>query len=180
MVYAMTNALMPPKCARKDVPYRFIDILTTNLTTAPMPLHSTPRATSAVTLVWNKAALANYTLSDNNSKSTSNSNSSSSDSASNSNGTLNNKNENSKDNNDVAIGAGVGVPLGVLPLTALGWALYERKKRHSLQALVAGIHSQAAVTKLNTQGNTPIYTPLRELPDTQKPPQELPTSESRV
>ena len=33
---------------------------------------------------------------------------------------------------DVAIGAGVGVPLGVLFLTAFGWALYERKKRYSL------------------------------------------------
>ena len=33
---------------------------------------------------------------------------------------------------DVAIGAGVGVPLGVLFLTALGWALYERKRRYSL------------------------------------------------
>ncbi|EYE93381.1 uncharacterized protein EURHEDRAFT_434047, partial [Aspergillus ruber CBS 135680] len=32
-------------------------------------------------------------------------------------------------NREVAIGAGVGVPLGVLFLTALGWALYERKKR---------------------------------------------------
>jgi hypothetical protein len=74
----------------------------------------------------------------------------------------------------------VGVPLGVLLLTALGWALYERKKRHSLQALVAGTQSQAAVAQLSTQGNTPVYTPLGELPDTRKAPQELATSESRV
>jgi hypothetical protein len=130
-------------------------------------------------LVWDKAALTNYTLIDNSSKSTSNSSSSSSNPASNTNGTLNNKNTNGNDH-DVAIGAGVGVPLGVLLLTALGWALYERKKRHSLQALVAGLQSQAAVTQLSTQGNTPAYTRLRELPDTQKPPQELPTSERRV
>jgi hypothetical protein len=79
----------------------------------------------------------------------------------------------------VAIGAGVGVPLGVLLLTALGCALYERKERHSLQALVAGTQSQAAVAQLSTQGNTPVYT-FGELPDTRKPPQELATSESRV
>jgi hypothetical protein len=34
--------------------------------------------------------------------------------------------------NDVAIGAGVGVPLGVLLLTALIWALFERRKRLSV------------------------------------------------
>lgn len=124
-------------------------------------------------LVWGKAALTNYTLSDNSSTSSSNS-------ASNSNGTLNKNNKNGNDNNDVAIGAGVGVPLGVLLLTALGWALYERKKRHSLHALVAGLQSQTAVAQLSTQGNTPVYTPLRELPDTQKPPPELATSECRV
>lgn len=39
---------------------------------------------------------------------------------------------NNKNNKDVAIGAGVGVPLGVLFLTALGWALYERKRRYAL------------------------------------------------
>ncbi|KAL4905021.1 hypothetical protein BDW74DRAFT_153981 [Aspergillus multicolor] len=32
-------------------------------------------------------------------------------------------------NNDVAIGAGVGVPLGVLALSAVAWALLERRKR---------------------------------------------------
>ncbi|RDW70887.1 uncharacterized protein DSM5745_08398 [Aspergillus mulundensis] len=32
-------------------------------------------------------------------------------------------------NNDVAIGAGVGVPLGVLALSAVCWALLERRKR---------------------------------------------------
>jgi hypothetical protein len=156
-----------------DKPYYCANAVTLNSSGDLSCYAGSPFTLNSGELVWDKAALANYTLSDNNSKSTSNS-------ASNSNGTLNNKNENAKDNNDVAIGAGVGVPLGVLLLTALGWALYERKKRHSLQALVAGIHSQAAVAQLNTQGNTPVYTPLRELPDTQKRPQELATSESRV
>jgi hypothetical protein len=32
-------------------------------------------------------------------------------------------------NNDVAIGAGVGVPLGVLALSAVAWALLERRRR---------------------------------------------------
>ncbi|KAJ6072844.1 hypothetical protein N7467_010929 [Penicillium canescens] len=150
-----------------DKPYYCANAVTLNSSGDLGCYAGSPFTLNSGELVWDKAALANYTLSDNNSESTSN-------------GTLNNKNENAKDNNDVAIGAGVGVPLGVLLLTALGWALYERKKRHSLQALVAGIHSQAAVAQLNTQGNTPVYTPLRELPDTQKPPQELATSESRV
>ncbi|KAJ5933898.1 hypothetical protein N7454_006227 [Penicillium verhagenii] len=35
-------------------------------------------------------------------------------------------------NNDVAIGAGVGVPLGVIALVALGWALYERHLRKQM------------------------------------------------
>ena len=30
-------------------------------------------------------------------------------------------------NHDVAIGVGVGVPLGVLALTAVAWALWERR-----------------------------------------------------
>ncbi|KAH8425080.1 uncharacterized protein LDX57_002828 [Aspergillus melleus] len=35
-------------------------------------------------------------------------------------------------NHDVAIGVGVGVPLGVLALTAVAWALWERRARQSL------------------------------------------------
>ena len=38
----------------------------------------------------------------------------------------------SNNKRDVAIGAGVGVPLGVLLLTALGWALFERKRRYAM------------------------------------------------
>lgn len=33
---------------------------------------------------------------------------------------------------DTAIGAGVGVPLGVIACAAIGWALFERKKRYHL------------------------------------------------
>ncbi|KAL3470224.1 hypothetical protein BJX99DRAFT_267632 [Aspergillus californicus] len=39
--------------------------------------------------------------------------------------------------NNAAIGAGVGVPLGVVALAAIGWALYERRKRTN--------HSQTAI-----------------------------------
>lgn len=35
-------------------------------------------------------------------------------------------------NNDVAIGAGVGVPLGVIALLSIAWALYERSQRKKL------------------------------------------------
>ncbi|EYE90423.1 uncharacterized protein EURHEDRAFT_510775 [Aspergillus ruber CBS 135680] len=38
----------------------------------------------------------------------------------------------SNNKRDVAIGAGVGVPLGVLLLTALAWALFERKRRYAM------------------------------------------------
>ncbi|KAJ5969610.1 hypothetical protein N7501_005858 [Penicillium viridicatum] len=36
------------------------------------------------------------------------------------------------DSKDVAIGAGVGVPLGVIALISIGWALWERRKRKRL------------------------------------------------
>ncbi|KAL4905591.1 hypothetical protein BDW74DRAFT_18097 [Aspergillus multicolor] len=34
-----------------------------------------------------------------------------------------------EENHDAAIGAGVGVPLGVIAITAIAWALFERRKR---------------------------------------------------
>ncbi|KAJ5626485.1 hypothetical protein N7528_003912 [Penicillium herquei] len=34
---------------------------------------------------------------------------------------------------EIAIGAGVGVPLGVIALLSIGWALYERRKRLNTQ-----------------------------------------------
>lgn len=55
------------------------------------------------------------------------------------------KDSGNNNNRNVAIGAGVGVPLGVLFLTALGWALFERKKRHAL------LHSAAAATPFPIQ-----------------------------
>ncbi|KAJ5612224.1 hypothetical protein N7510_005418 [Penicillium lagena] len=56
--------------------------------------------------------------------------------AANSSATVLNPNSNTCDsNNDVAIGAGVGVPLGLLAIVFLIWALWERRKR--MQALVA-------------------------------------------
>ncbi|KAL2839823.1 hypothetical protein BJY01DRAFT_250305 [Aspergillus pseudoustus] len=41
--------------------------------------------------------------------------------------------EQSSSTNVAAVGAGVGVPLGVLSLLAVAWALFERRKRMSLQ-----------------------------------------------
>lgn len=35
------------------------------------------------------------------------------------------------DNHDVAIGVGVGVPLGVIAIASIAWALYERRQRRS-------------------------------------------------
>jgi hypothetical protein len=34
---------------------------------------------------------------------------------------------------DIAIGAGVGVPLGVIALMTLGWALFERRARRAMR-----------------------------------------------
>ncbi|CAG8032664.1 unnamed protein product [Penicillium olsonii] len=34
-----------------------------------------------------------------------------------------------KESNDLAIGAGVGVPLGIIAIFSIGWALWERRKR---------------------------------------------------
>ena len=114
-------------------------------------------------MITDKAALANYTSSDTGSNSTSNSNTTLSSDA--------------KKDNDVAIGAGVGVPLGVLLLTALIWALFERRKRLSVQAMVEGLQSQVAETAAyrNMQGQTPLHSPPSEL-SAYKPPQELETT----
>lgn len=50
-----------------------------------------------------------------------------------------------KDNsNEVAIGAGVGVPLGVIAVLAIGWAIWERRRRkHALRqaAIQPVVHS---------------------------------------
>ncbi|OQE42119.1 hypothetical protein PENCOP_c004G08054 [Penicillium coprophilum] len=120
-------------------------------------------------LVLDKALLANYTSSDTSSNSTSTSNTTACPTTSSS------ANKDGKGSNDLAIGAGVGIPLGVLLLTALGWAFFERRKRLSAQAMVAGLQSQAAVTYRETQGQTSVYSPPSEL-STQKPPQELATT----
>lgn len=58
---------------------------------------------------------------------------------------LTTKDSGNNNNRDVAIGAGVGVPLGVLFLTALGWALFERRKRYAL------LNSTAAAAPLPVQ-----------------------------
>ncbi|KAJ5943026.1 hypothetical protein N7516_003194 [Penicillium verrucosum] len=46
----------------------------------------------------------------------------------------------SNNSNDVAIGAGVGVPLGVVALLSIGWALWERRKRKRASLLAQPVH----------------------------------------
>lgn len=77
--------------------------------------------------------------SDANNSSSSDSDSNSSDSDSNSSDTnttscpdTNDTQDAGSSNNDVAIGAGVGVPLGVIALVSIAWALYERSQRKKL------------------------------------------------
>ncbi|KAJ5229303.1 hypothetical protein N7489_010011 [Penicillium chrysogenum] len=144
-------------------PYYCADSVTVNSTGDTACLAGSPFALGNAELITDKAALANYTFSDTGSNSTSNSNTTLSSDA--------------KKDNDVAIGAGVGVPLGVLLLTALIWALFERRKRLSVQAMVEGLQSQVAETAAyrNMQGQTPLYSPPSEL-SAYKPPQELETT----
>ncbi|KAJ5373064.1 hypothetical protein N7517_005070 [Penicillium concentricum] len=125
--------------------------------------------------LWGKAALANYTSGDASSNSTSTSNTTACPTTSSSGNKECNDNKDGKGNNDIAIGAGVGIPLGVLLLTALCWALFERRKRLSVQATVAGLQSQSAMTHRDLQGQTSAYAPPSEL-SAQKPPQELATT----
>jgi hypothetical protein len=42
------------------------------------------------------------------------------------------------DNHDVAIGTGVGIPLGVIAILAIAWAVYERRKRSKALQSPAG------------------------------------------
>ncbi|KAJ0418851.1 hypothetical protein BJY00DRAFT_287140 [Aspergillus carlsbadensis] len=60
--------------------------------------------------------------------------------------------EDSSSTSVVAVGAGVGVPLGVLSLVAVAWALFERRKRMSLQ------NSDKVIRELNP--NTAAYAVL--------------------
>ncbi|CRL25370.1 unnamed protein product [Penicillium camemberti] len=49
----------------------------------------------------------------------------------------------SNDSNNVSIGAGVGVPLGVIALLSIGWALWERRKRKRASILAEPVHMQS-------------------------------------
>ncbi|RDW68853.1 uncharacterized protein DSM5745_08613 [Aspergillus mulundensis] len=64
-----------------------------------------------------------------------------------------------EETNDVAIGVGIGVPLGVMVLTAVAWALWERRKRVN------------AVVPLAQVSPTPEYPPPAQKPAPQ--PNEL-------
>ncbi|KAJ5427202.1 hypothetical protein N7465_002272 [Penicillium sp. CMV-2018d] len=128
-------------------------------------------------LVSGKAALANYTSVDTSSNTTSDSSTTACPTTPSDENKGGNDETEGKNNNAVAIGAGVGIPLGVLLLTALGWALFERRKRLSAQALVAGLQSQAAAPTSHgdSPGQKSGYSPPSEL-SAYKPPQELETT----
>ncbi|OQE89388.1 hypothetical protein PENNAL_c0014G02924 [Penicillium nalgiovense] len=147
-------------------PYYCADSVTVNSTGDTACHAGSPFTLENAELITDKAALANYT--------SSTSSDTGSNSTSNSNTTLSGD---PKKGNDVAVGAGVGVPLGVLLLTALAWALFERRKRLSVQAMVEGLQSQVVETAAyrNMQGQTPVYNPPSEL-SAYKPPQELETT----
>ncbi|KAF3895017.1 hypothetical protein GTR04_7036 [Trichophyton interdigitale] len=78
----------------------------------------------------------------------------------------------------VAIGAGVGVPLGVLAIGAIGWALYERRKRLRLIETYAS-QPVAVHQPMYQQETQPVMAHPYEMPPDSKPshlsqvPQEL-------
>ncbi|EFQ97853.1 hypothetical protein MGYG_00892 [Nannizzia gypsea CBS 118893] len=71
-------------------------------------------------------------------------------------------------NTYVAIGAGVGVPLGVIAIGAIGWALYERKKRLRLLKTYASQPVEAQQPMYQHQAQ-PIATQPYEMPPSSKP-----------
>lgn len=77
---------------------------------------------------WVQANDTSSSSSTNSTASTCNSTASASTSSSNSTAT------NNGSNHDAAIGAGVGVPLGVIALASIAWALWERRKLHRFSA----------------------------------------------
>ncbi|OAL75064.1 hypothetical protein A7D00_0662 [Trichophyton violaceum] len=78
----------------------------------------------------------------------------------------------------VAIGAGVGVPLGVIAIGAIGWALYERRKRLRLIKTYAS-QPIAVQQPMYQQQTQPVTAHPYEMPPDSKPshvsqvPQEL-------
>ncbi|OKL55319.1 hypothetical protein UA08_09392 [Talaromyces atroroseus] len=69
----------------------------------------------------------------------------------------------SSSNHDTAIGAGVGVPLGVIALASIAWALWERRKLHRFQAGNIAASSVPEPKQDNSYGmvppqNQPRYT----------------------
>lgn len=75
-------------------------------------------------------------------------------------------------NHDVAIGVGVGVPLGVLALTTVAWALWERRGR---QSLARNMPIQSYAPTPDQRMHYQQTSPLAELANTGMPAQELDT-----
>jgi hypothetical protein len=75
------------------------------------------------------------------------------------NSTNSTKSSSSSSNHDTAIGAGVGVPLGVIALASIAWALWERRKLHRLQA---GNIAAAAVLESKQAGSYAMMPPQNQ------------------
>ncbi|CAL5868995.1 uncharacterized protein PFLUO_LOCUS3223 [Penicillium psychrofluorescens] len=66
-------------------------------------------------------------------------------------------------NNDVAIGAGVGVPLGLLAIAFLVWALWERRKGKKMQALAAHKNSESHDLMRELPASIPVRAELESV-----------------
>lgn len=82
-----------------------------------------------------------------------------------------NSTSDSSGNKDAAIGAGVGVPLGVIALAAVGWALAERRKRYAL--INSPQPMMMPIPQSDGQMQKPSGYGVQEL-DAYQSPQELP------
>jgi hypothetical protein len=85
-------------------------------------------------IVENTNLLAGYVKANSTSSSTNSTESASNATTSASPTSANSTTTNNRSNHDAAIGAGVGVPLGIIALASIAWALWERRKLHRVSA----------------------------------------------
>ncbi|KAJ5167780.1 uncharacterized protein N7482_003374 [Penicillium canariense] len=93
------------------------------------------------------AYLSNVTYTDSTDNSTTCDNATSS-------GALTTSVESSSSNRDVAIGAGVGVPLGLIALVSIAWALWERRKLAQMKSSLSS--GEGAYAALNRTVGPPV------------------------
>ncbi|KAH8705992.1 hypothetical protein BGW36DRAFT_422517 [Talaromyces proteolyticus] len=115
---------------------------------SPICLNNIPSFTMGNTnIVPNTNLLAGYV--DANSSSTSANNTESSCNATSTASSMSAQNtsataDGQSNNHDAAIGAGVGIPLGLIALASIGWALWERRKLHRVSAAHAAAVAAAS------------------------------------